>query len=107
MTSPEREKLPNRRAHELVNFEHDGFRYVAGVGRFNDDSVAEIFINAAKTGTTLESIARDAAILASICLQYGASVDTLRHALTRNGDSSASGVLGTLLDLLATQKRAS
>jgi hypothetical protein len=102
MTSTERKKLPNRRAHELVNFEHGGFRYVAGVGRFNDGSVAEIFISAAKTGTALESIARDAAILASICLQYGASVDTLRHALTRNGDGSASGVLGALLDLLAT-----
>ena len=62
MTSTERKKLPNRRAHMLVNFEHDGFRYVAGVGRFNDGSVAEIFINMAKPGTALESIARDAAL---------------------------------------------
>jgi hypothetical protein len=100
----ERTKLPNRREHELVNFEHGGFRYVAGIGRFDNGGIAEIFINAAKTGTTLESVARDAAILASICLQTGATVDTLRHSITRNGDGSASGVLGALLDMLAERQ---
>jgi hypothetical protein len=45
-------------------------------------------------------VARDAAILTSICLQYGASVHTIRHALTRNGDGSAGGPLGAILDLI-------
>jgi hypothetical protein len=27
-----RQRLPNRRAHELVTFEHDGIRYTAGSG---------------------------------------------------------------------------
>ena len=35
MTS--RERLPNRRGHELLDFEHGGIRYTVGIGRFADD----------------------------------------------------------------------
>lgn len=100
MAENPRQRLPDRREHELIDFEHGGFCYVGGVGRFDDGALAEIFLNVAKSGTTIESHARDAAIVASIALQYGATVDTIRHALTRNGDGTASGALGTLLDLL-------
>jgi ribonucleoside-diphosphate reductase alpha chain len=101
MTNTERKKLPNRREHELVDFEHGGFRYVAGLGRFEDGGIAEIFLNVAKSGTLLETQARDAAITASIALQHGVTIEILRHALTRNADGTASGPLGALLDLLA------
>jgi hypothetical protein len=100
MSAGERTRLPNRRAHELIEFEHAGFRYVAGLGRFADGRVAEIFLNAAKGGTPLDVTARDAAIVASIALQHGAPAEALQHALTRNGDGTASGPLGALLDLL-------
>jgi hypothetical protein len=103
MSDAARHRLPHRHVHELINFVHGGFGYTAGVGRFDDGSPAEIFLNVAKSGTTLETLARDSAIVASIALQHGASVETLRHALTRNGDGSASGALGALLDLLAGQ----
>jgi ribonucleoside-diphosphate reductase alpha chain len=96
-----RERLPDRRGHELVDFDHGGFRYTAGVGRFADGRLAEVFFNVAKSGTEIETTARDAAIVASLALQHGATVETIRHALTRNRDGSASGALGTLLDLLA------
>ena len=49
----------------------------------------------------IDVLSRDSAVLASLALQHGASVDTLRHALIRNADGSASGALGRLLDLLA------
>jgi hypothetical protein len=101
----DRRRLPDRRPHELIDLYHGGFRYVAGIGRFDDGSLAEIFLNADKTGTGIEAIARDASIVASIALQHGASPDELRHALTRNGDGSASGPLAALLDLLATHER--
>jgi hypothetical protein len=29
-----RERLPNRRQHELISFQHAGINYVAGIGRF-------------------------------------------------------------------------
>jgi hypothetical protein len=100
-----RERLPNRRAHELLDFEHGGFRYIGGIGRFDDGRVAEVFLNVAKSGTAIENHARDAAITASLALQYGTPVNVIRHALTRNGDGSASGALGTLLDLLASERK--
>jgi hypothetical protein len=98
-----RRRLPNRRAHELIDFTHDGIRYTAGIGRFEDGRLAELFLDAGKVGTHLETVARDAAITASLLFQQGASADTLRHAITRKGDGSAAGPLGTLLDILATE----
>src|SRR4030088_1156514 len=97
-----RRRLPQRRFHELLDFEHAGYRYTAGLGFFETGGLAEIFINVpGRSGTAIEAVARDAAILASICLQYGAPVEVIRRALTRNGDGSAGGPLGVVLDLLA------
>ena len=103
MTEPAqtRQRLPNRRAHELLSFEHGGIRYTAGVGRFENGDLAEIFLNTSKNGTAVDVNARDAAVAASLLLQHGCHVDTLRKALTRNSDGSASGPLARALDLLA------
>src|SRR4051794_22179925 len=97
-----RRRLPQRRQHQLVDFEHAGFRYTAGLGFFDTGELGEIFINVpGRSGSAIEAVARDAAILTSISLQYGASLETIRHALTRNSDGSASGPVGVVLDLLA------
>ena len=101
----DRLRLANRREHELINFEHDGFAYVGGVGRFPDGRIAEIFLNVAKTGQAVEMYGRDAAIVASIALQHGVPLETIRRALTRNGNGTASGPLGTLLDLLVAEPK--
>ena len=110
MTEPEsatkltgRQRLPNRRGHELLDFEHSGIRYTAGVGRFEDGRLAEVFLNTAKHGTSFDVNARDAAVATSLLLQHGCPVETLRRALTRNGDGSASGTLARALDLLAEE----
>jgi hypothetical protein len=92
------QRLPNRRGHELLNFEHDGIGYTAGVGGFADGGVAEISLNTAKHGTPLDVNARDAAVAASLLLQHGCQVDTLRRA---HSDGSASGPLAKALNLLA------
>jgi hypothetical protein len=97
-----RERLPNRRAHELIDFTTlDGFRYTAGLGYFDDGRLAEIFLNAEKIGTAIATAARDSAVVASLALQHGVPPDIIRHALTRNGNGEAGGPLGILLDLLA------
>jgi hypothetical protein len=96
-----RRRLPNRRGHELLSFEHGGIHYTAGVGRFENGDMAEIFLNAQKHGTAVDLSARDAAIAASLLLQHGCHMDTLRKALTRNSDGSASGPLARALDLVA------
>jgi ribonucleoside-diphosphate reductase alpha chain len=96
-----RQRLPNRRGHELLDFEHGGIRYMAGAGRFDDGGLAEIFLTTAKRGTAVDVNARDAAVAASLLFQHGCHVDTLRRALMRNSDGSASGPLAHALDLLA------
>ena len=99
---PLRRRLSFRRAHELLDFEHGGHRYTAGLGFFEDGRLAEIFLNVpGRVGSGIEVMARDAATVASIALQYGTPPETIRRALTRNTDGSASGPLGAVLDLLA------
>ena len=99
-----RERLPARRAHEALSFVHGGFAYTAGVGRFGDGRIGEVFLSASvKSGTIIESWARDAAVLASIALQHGADPETIRKALTRDERGKAAGPVGELLDLLASE----
>ena len=98
----DRERLPNRRQREAIRFEHGGFEFVAGVGRYPDGRLGEIFIAAnAKSGTAIEAWARDSAILASIAIQYGTPLETVRHALSRDEADNAASPLGALLDILA------
>jgi hypothetical protein len=101
----DRKRPPNRRGHQLFDFEHNGFCYTAGIGRFGDGQLAEVFLNAEKVGTAIETQARDAAITASLFFQQGGSAEILRRALTRNGDGSASGLLGKLLDILLSEEK--
>jgi hypothetical protein len=100
-----RRRLPNRRGHELLSFEHGGIYYTAGFGRFDNGDLAEIFLNTCKHGTAVDVNARDAAVAASLLLQHGCCVHTLRKALTRNSDGSASGPLARALDLLAIEQQ--
>jgi len=100
-----RERLPDRRPHIVIPFEHGGVHYHAGFGRFADGRLAEIFLNSAKAGTAADTAARDSAVVASLALQHGVEIETIRHALTRNVDGTASGPLGHVLDLLAGDAR--
>ena len=100
-----RRRLPSRRGQLVIEFEHAGFMYTAGVGFFDDacQQPAEIFLTTNKTGTLLDVNARDAAIAASLLLQHGCPIEKLRCALTRNADGTASGPLAHVLDLLHRQ----
>lgn len=70
--------------------------YTGGIGRFEDGRIAEIFINGAKVGTAAETNAQDAAIVASLALQHGCTIETIRHALARSGGNA--GPLASLLN---------
>ncbi len=50
------------------------------------------------------SAARDSAITASIALQHGVPIESLRHALMRDSRGKPSGPLGVVLDLLAQEE---
>jgi len=101
----DRLRLPNRRHHWLVDFDHDGFRYTVGFGRFDDGDLAEIFLDAsAKSGTAVEAAARDAAVTASIALQFGTPAEVIRGAISRDHLGRAAGPLGAALDIIASDK---
>lgn len=96
-----RERLPNRRRHELLTFRHGGFDFTAGIGRFDDGRLGELFLTAAtKSGTLVSAWAHDAAIVASLALQAGVPPETIRHAVGREHDGTAATPLGAVLDIV-------
>jgi hypothetical protein len=99
----QRKRLPQRRSHEVFAIEHEGMKFTAGIGRFPNGGLAELFVSTEKLGTLFDTVMRDAAILLSFALQYGADVEMIRRALVRNGDGSASGPIGALLDLVESR----
>ena len=99
--SSARERLPNRRSSETFNFDWLGMPFTATISRFPDGSLAEIFLTNHKTGSHADTAARDSAVVASIALQFGADLETLRRALLRDSQGRASGPLGVALDLIA------
>jgi hypothetical protein len=98
--SAARSRLPNRRAGETFEFDHLGIRYTACIGRYGHGPVGEVFLNASKSGTAIETHARDGAVILSLLLQHGCPVETVRKTVTRNPDGSAAGPFGALLDLI-------
>lgn len=101
-----RRRLPNRRPSEIVSFVHDGIRCHGGVSEFGDGRPAEVFLDAGKPGSAVQAASRDAAVVASIALQHGASSEEIRGALTRLDDGAAAGPLGALMDLVAEGRSA-
>jgi hypothetical protein len=95
-----RRRLPNRRGHEILSFRFRGLAYTAGVGRFDDGRLAEIFVDFLKPCSPLADDARDAAVAFSIAAQYGVPCKDIRAAVTRDSTGEAAGVLGQVLDLL-------
>jgi hypothetical protein len=98
----ERERLPNRRASEVVDFTLGALAYTATVSYFLDGRVAEVFLQNHKPGSQSDSNARDSAIAASLALQFGCPLDVLRRALLRDSAGRASTPLGCALDAIAT-----
>ena len=97
----ERRHLENRRASETFEVEVNGLRYVATVSRFADGRVGEIFVQNSKPGSTSDCYVRAAGISASLALQYGCPLETLRRALLREARGAPSTPIGCALDLLA------
>jgi ribonucleoside-diphosphate reductase alpha chain len=78
--------------------------YVATISRFDDGRLAEIFLTNHKTGSDTDAAARDSAVVCSIAIQHGTPVETIRHALLRDGQGCPSSPLGVALDLIAESR---
>jgi hypothetical protein len=97
-----RTRLPNRRACETFSIEHAGLAYAVSVSYFAAGQPSEIFVSNHKRGGSVDVAVRDAGILVSLCLQHGCDATTIRRAMTRNPNGSASGVIGAILDEILT-----
>lgn len=97
----QRERLQNCRPCESFSFELNGLRFTATVGRFADGRPGELFLNNHKSGNQSDTNARDAAILLSFALQYGADINVIRKSLCRDAAGRPLGPVAAALDLIA------
>jgi hypothetical protein len=96
-----RQRLPNRRACESFEFRHAGLDFTLAAGFYPDGRIAEIFLSSIRAGSQVEAVARDSAIAVSIALQFGADLQTIRAALTKDHDGHPATLLGAAIDKLA------
>jgi ribonucleoside-diphosphate reductase alpha chain len=99
-----RDRLPNRRRAETFTLEVEGLRYTCTIGRTRDGRVAEVFLQNHKPGSQSDSNARDAAVAASLALQFGCPMEVLRRALLRDSHGRPSTPLGAAIDIIAGER---
>jgi hypothetical protein len=98
-----RERLPNRRPSITFELTANNLHYTCTVSHFADGRVGELFLQNTKAGSQSDANARESAIAASLALQFGCPLETLRGAVLRNADGSASTPLGRALDIITTE----
>jgi hypothetical protein len=96
-----RQRLPNRRQSETFDIESRGLRFTVTASHLDSGDLGEVFIQNHKADSTAGIMASDAAIAASLALQFGCPADVLRKALCRDSQGRASSPLGVALDLIA------
>ena len=96
-----RQRLRDRRDSTVFGFECNGLSYTASASWFDDGRLGEIFLGNHRADSHADACAKDAAILASLALQYGAPLDVLRRALLRDSQGRPSTPIGCALDQLA------
>jgi len=102
---PQRRPLPNRRRGTSFTIEWVGKPHTVTLGYFEDSNdPAEVFISLSKPGTELDGIARDGAVLISLCLQYGVPFQTIAHAITRNQNGQPSTIVGAAVDIILKEQ---
>jgi hypothetical protein len=77
-----RERLANKRRHDVFVYRHENHDYRATVSRFPDGRLAELFLDTGKINTPLQQNAENAAILVSLLLQHGVDVKLIRHSIS-------------------------
>ena len=98
-----RQRLPIVACAKASHLSLAGLRFTASVGRFPDGRIGELFLNNHKSGNQSDTNARDAAIILSFAIQYGADINEIRKALCRDNAGHALGPVGEALDRLEAE----
>jgi hypothetical protein len=95
--------LPQRRSCQTFEIDFGGLArsHTITVGFYDDGSLGEVFINGGKSGELIEAIARDGAVILSLALQYGAELNNIRSAITRDAQGAPSSIIGAVVDQLS------
>lgn len=101
-----RQRLPNRRHNESLSFKCNDLDYTVTISRFEDGAIGELFLTNAKADSQSDSNAKDAAIIASLALQYGAPLAVIQKALLRDSRGRASTPVGMAIDLITANTTA-
>lgn len=108
MTAPVREALPLRRPLVTGRIDAGGMAAHASAGWVLDGAgrpvVRELFLRPAsggKTGSALDALADDLAVLLSLALQHGLALDALSRSLGRAGDGTPASLAGAALRFAA------
>ena len=96
-----RRRLPNRRPAETLAIERDNLHLCMTTGHFPDGTIGEVFLTASPLNSLLDALVSDAAICISIALQFGAPLDTIRHALRRDSRGEVASLIGAALDKIS------
>jgi len=99
-----RERLPDRRqgvAFKIKRFAGLRASYHVTMGYFPDGRLGEVFIATNHAGSDAEALARDVAILMSLCLQHGCPMAIMRDALTRESNGEPSTIAGAVADAIS------
>jgi hypothetical protein len=99
-----RRTLPQRRAAETFELRHGQQIVTVTTGYYADGSLGEVFLSAPKAGSSMEAIARDAAVLISIAVQHHVPLQIMQNAVTRETNGAASSVIGAVLDRLVERE---
>jgi len=95
-----RTRLPDRRPAMSFDLTVAGLQFTATVGSVNG-RVMEVFLQNPKPGSAADFFARDAAIAASLALQFGCPLEVLRRAVLRDPRGAPSTPLGAAIDVIA------
>lgn len=97
-----RRLLPVRRSSETfeVQFGQMNRPHTVTVSYYPEGTPGEVFISSGKSGEPIEAIARDGAILLSLCLQHHVPLDTIKRALTRDERDQPLSIVSAVVDVL-------
>ena len=95
-----REDLPMRRAAETFDIEFSGVKVTVSFGYYDDGRPGEVFVASTKTGTAVDTMARDSAVLVSLALQYGVTPQVLERALMADAHGRPEGFAGKIAHIL-------